>query len=83
MVTPGSFRLARFAQGCCARADADTENRAEENVRKRMSTEQFIEFFGMKTKPDPKIALPVVTFTSEVTFHVKRGEKSKKVFLAT
>ncbi len=47
---------------------------AHENVRKRMSSEQFIEFLGMKTKPDPKIALPVVTFTSEVTFHVNGDE---------
>src|SRR6266568_3264915 len=47
---------------------------AHENVRKRMSSEQFIEFLGMKTKPDPKIALPIVTFTSEVTFHVNGDE---------
>jgi cyclase len=43
---------------------------AHENVRKRMSTEQFIEFLGTKTKPDPKIALPVVTFTRDVSFHI-------------
>lgn len=47
---------------------------AHENVRKRMSTEQFIEFLGMKTKPDPKVALPVVTFTSGVTFHLNGDE---------
>ncbi len=47
---------------------------AHENVRKRMSTEQFIEFLGMKTKPDPKVALPVVTFTSGVTFHLNGEE---------
>src|SRR6266571_6878778 len=47
---------------------------AHENVRKRMSSEQFIEFLGMKTKPDPKIALPIVTFTSEVSFHVNGDE---------
>ena len=47
---------------------------AHENVRKRMSSEQFIEFLGMKTKPDPKVALPVVTFTSGVTFHLNGDE---------
>jgi cyclase len=43
---------------------------AHENVRKRLSTEGFIEFLGMKTKPEPKIALPIVTFTRGVTFHL-------------
>jgi glyoxylase-like metal-dependent hydrolase (beta-lactamase superfamily II) len=47
---------------------------AHENVRKRMSTEQFIEFLGTKTKPDPKIALPVVTFTRDVSFHINGDE---------
>ncbi len=47
---------------------------AHENVRKRMSTEQFIEFLGMKTQPSPKVALPVVTFASEVTFHINGDE---------
>ncbi len=43
---------------------------AHENVRKRLSTEGFIEFLGMKTKPEPKIALPVVTFTRDLSFHL-------------
>ena len=47
---------------------------AHENVRKRMSSEQFIEFLGMKTKPDPEVALPVVTFTSGVSFHLNGDE---------
>ncbi len=47
---------------------------AHENVRKRMSTEQFMEFFGMKTKPEPKVALPVVTFTRDVSFHINGDE---------
>ena len=38
---------------------------AQENVRKRLSSEGFIEFLGMKTKAEPAIALPVVTFTRE------------------
>src|SRR5882762_4984345 len=47
---------------------------AHENVRKRLSTEGFIEFFGMKTKPEPEVALPVVTFTRDVTFHLNGDE---------
>src|SRR6266487_752632 len=47
---------------------------AHENVRKRMSTEQFMEFFAMKTKPEPKVALPVITFTRDLTFHVNGDE---------
>ena len=47
---------------------------AHENVKKRMSVENFIEFFGMKTKPEPKVALPVVTFTRDVSFHLNGDE---------
>jgi glyoxylase-like metal-dependent hydrolase (beta-lactamase superfamily II) len=51
---------------------------AHENVRKRMSTEQFIAFLDMHTKPDPKIALPLVTFTSDIAFHLN-GEEIRAV----
>ena len=47
---------------------------AHENVRKRLSVEGFIEFLGMKTKPEPKVALPVVTFARELTFHLNGDE---------
>ena len=47
---------------------------AHENVRKRLSVEGFIKFFGMKTKVEPKVALPVVTFTQDVTFHINGDE---------
>src|SRR5438128_8071325 len=47
---------------------------AHENVKKRLSTEGFIEFFGMKTKPEPKVALPVVAFTRDLTFHLNGDE---------
>ncbi|HEX5073000.1 MAG TPA: MBL fold metallo-hydrolase [Gemmatimonadaceae bacterium] len=43
---------------------------AQENVRKRMSTDQFIEAFKMKQPAAPRGALPVVTFTDTVTFHL-------------
>lgn len=42
---------------------------AHENVRERMSTEQFIEAFGETVAASPEAALPVVTFTDGVTFH--------------
>jgi cyclase len=42
---------------------------AHYNVRKRLSAEQFVEFLGMKkTIPaSPAVALPVVTFTDDIT----------------
>lgn len=42
---------------------------AHENVRRRMSAEQFNATFARKTPPSPEGALPVVTFTDAVTFH--------------
>ena len=47
---------------------------AHENVRKRMSTDQFVEAFGMKEPAADPAALPVVTFTDAVTFHLNGGE---------
>jgi len=47
---------------------------AHDNVWKRMSTEGFIEFLGMRTKPGPPEALPVVTFASDLTFHLNGDE---------
>lgn len=47
---------------------------AHENVRKRMSVEQFLEAFGEKVPPSPKLALPLVTFTDAVTFHLNGDE---------
>ncbi len=43
---------------------------AHDNVRKRMSTEQFNQMFNRSTPPSPAAALPVVTFNDTVTFHV-------------
>jgi glyoxylase-like metal-dependent hydrolase (beta-lactamase superfamily II) len=42
---------------------------AHENVRARMSSEQFSATFQQKTPPSPEAALPVVTFADAVTFH--------------
>ena len=42
---------------------------AHDNVRKRMSTEQVNKVFGSTTPPSPDGALPVITFSSDVTVH--------------
>jgi cyclase len=47
---------------------------AHENVRFRMSTEQVIEFFKMKTPPAPPKALPIITFMNDMTFHMNGDE---------
>ncbi|MHC4446489.1 MAG: MBL fold metallo-hydrolase [Planctomycetota bacterium] len=47
---------------------------AHENVRKRMSTEQFMEAFGRTFAASPEPALPVVTFPNAVTFHFNDDE---------
>jgi cyclase len=47
---------------------------AHENVRQRMSVEQLIEAFGRSVPASPPAALPVVTFTRDVTFHLNGDE---------
>ncbi len=47
---------------------------AHENVRKRMSVEQFIEAFGSKVPAAPPVALPMVTFSEAVSFHMNGDE---------
>ena len=42
---------------------------AHDNVRKRMSTEQFIQLMNRKVPPSPPKALPIVTFTTDITLH--------------
>jgi glyoxylase-like metal-dependent hydrolase (beta-lactamase superfamily II) len=43
---------------------------SHDNVRERMTVETFIKAFNMRTPPRPKVALPVVTFSTDVTFHI-------------
>ena len=43
---------------------------AHDNVRKRMSTDQFVAAVNTRTQASPHVALPVVTFTDGVTFHL-------------
>jgi glyoxylase-like metal-dependent hydrolase (beta-lactamase superfamily II) len=47
---------------------------AHENVRTRMSVEQFIEQFNMRVPAASAGALPVVTFTEAVTFYLNDDE---------
>lgn len=54
---------------------------AHENVRKRMGTEQFIEFSRTTVPASPRAALPVVTFTDGVTFHLN-GDEIRAVHVA-
>ena len=42
---------------------------AHDNVRVRMSTEQFREIFNQSMPPSPDAALPIVTFNDELTLH--------------
>ena len=43
---------------------------AHENVRKRMSSEQFIAAMSSRVPAAPHVALPVVTFSDAVTLHL-------------
>ena len=43
---------------------------AHDNVRKRMSVDNFIEAFNMEVPASPSVALPVVTFNDKVTLHL-------------
>lgn len=43
---------------------------AQDNVRKRLSSDQFIELLGAKEKPMAKEGLPVITFSQSVNFHL-------------
>ena len=43
---------------------------AHDNVRKRMSAGQFMEFFEREVPPASEEALPVVTFNDQVSFHL-------------
>lgn len=47
---------------------------AHENVRKRLSMEQVIDYTGMKKDALAKVGLPVVTFTHDITFHYNNDE---------
>ncbi len=43
---------------------------AHENVRKGLSTDQYIEFFSAKIPPAPAAALPMITFAHDITLYM-------------
>ncbi|HJP34999.1 MAG TPA: MBL fold metallo-hydrolase [Gammaproteobacteria bacterium] len=47
---------------------------AHENVRQRLGTDQVIEFFKAQRPASPGIALPIVTFSRDISFHVNGDE---------
>jgi glyoxylase-like metal-dependent hydrolase (beta-lactamase superfamily II) len=47
---------------------------AHRSVRDRMSSEQFIESLDLRVEASPPEALPVVTFTTDVAFHINGQE---------
>jgi cyclase len=51
---------------------------AHDNVRKRLSTEQRIDFFKMTVPPSPSEALPVITFDNSLSVHFN-GEEIKAI----
>jgi cyclase len=54
---------------------------AHENVRRRMSVDSFIAVFDRKVPASPRKALPIITFTRDVTFHLG-GEEISVVHVA-
>lgn len=46
---------------------------AQENVRRRMSTDQVVEALKRQVPASPKAALPVITFSDEASLHLNAG----------
>jgi len=49
---------------------------AHRNVRKRLGTGQFLDIFNVRIPPSPEAALPLITFTRDLTFHFNGEEIS-------
>jgi glyoxylase-like metal-dependent hydrolase (beta-lactamase superfamily II) len=43
---------------------------AHENVRKQLGSEQFVGFFNRKIPPMAESALPIITFSQDISFHL-------------
>jgi cyclase len=54
---------------------------AHDNVRRRMSSDQFIEFFNMRSKAEPKEALPVITYAAGLSLHLN-GEEIRAIHVS-
>lgn len=55
---------------------------AHDNVRVRMSSEQFVAAIQQRFPPSPAAALPVVTFDASTTFHIN-GDSIRAVHVPT
>jgi cyclase len=47
---------------------------AHENVRQRLSTDQVVEFFNSERPASPTAALPIVTFSNDITLHLNGND---------
>jgi glyoxylase-like metal-dependent hydrolase (beta-lactamase superfamily II) len=47
---------------------------AHDNVRTRMNSEQFLAAFNSRVPPSPAVALPMVTFSETVAFHLNHDD---------
>ena len=54
---------------------------AQDNVRRRMSADQFMAAFNQKVPASPKVALPVITFADSVSLHLN-GEEVRSFHVA-
>lgn len=54
---------------------------AHENVRRRMTTEQFLAAFNARIPASPKAALPVVTFSDTLSFYLN-GDTIRSIHVA-
>jgi len=53
---------------------------AHDNVRQRMAAGVFVKAFNMKMEPQPKAALPSVTFNDEMSLHLN-GEEARIIHI--
>jgi len=51
---------------------------AQDNVRLRLSKGSFIKAFGMKMAPKTGVALPTITFSDQISFHMN-GEEARVI----
>ena len=54
---------------------------AHDNVRRRMSTEQFLAAFNARIPASPKAALPVITFSDTLSFYLN-GDTIRSIHVA-
>ncbi len=54
---------------------------SHDNVRKNLSNGSFIEAFGMEAPPAPDTALPVITFSNDMHFHIN-GDSVRAIHVA-